>query len=132
MHIKLELEDLVPNALIEMVESNTGRIISYQKVLQYGNCITQELKKKNIESSLFIYRDKTINFEQEYKDIFVFFENYDNRYIELRENINTNYLRTRFRTRESLEVLIAMTSDNSRKVLGIKEKANKLILKNNK
>lgn len=54
MHIKLELEDLVPNALIEMVENNVGRIISYQKVFQYGNAIAQELKKKNIEASIFI------------------------------------------------------------------------------
>lgn len=70
-----------------------------------------------------------MNFEQEYKNIFIFFENYDNRYIVLRENINTNYLRSHFRIREPLEVLIAMTSDNSRKILGIKEKENKLILK---
>lgn len=39
MHIKLELEDLVPNALIEMVESNTGRIITYcnMEIVLYKN-----------------------------------------------------------------------------------------------
>ena len=69
----LTLEDLVPNALIELVENDVSRTVSYPTVPQYGNVVVKELEKRNIEVILLIYRDKTIQFEDDYKEIFKFF-----------------------------------------------------------
>ena len=63
----LILEDLVPNALIELVENDISRIVSYPTVLEYGNRITEELGKVGINAILLIHRDKTLQFEKEYK-----------------------------------------------------------------
>lgn len=113
----LTLEDLVPNALIELVENDISRVVSYPMVLEYGNSVIEELGKIGINAILLIYRDKTLQFEQEYKEVFDFFEFENVGYVKLKEHINTKYLRYLFRTRQSLEVLIAM--NKSKKALGI-------------
>ena len=116
----LTLEDLVPNALIELVENDISRMISYPTVLEYGNSVMEELGKVGVNAILLIYRDKTIQFEEEHREIFDFFEIDDIGYVKLKEYIDTKYLRKHFRTRQSLEVLIAM--NKSKKVLGIETK----------
>lgn len=118
----LYLEDLVPNALIELVENNVSKTISYKSVLEYGCQVIEELRLKNIEALLVVNRDKTAEFEKEYKEIFDFFEINNNVYIGLKKNINTNYLRKYFRTMQSLDTLEAMTSEKAKQTLGIKKK----------
>ena len=121
----LTLEDLVPNALIELIENNVSKSVSYLTIIQYGNIVIKELEKRNIDAILFIYRDKTLQFEEEYKEIFDFFKIDNIEYVKLKDNIDTNYLRKYFRTRQSLDKLIALTSDKSKQTLGINtEKKN--------
>ena len=128
----LTLEDLVPNALIELVENDVGRTVSYPTILEYGNVVVKELEKRNIDAILLIYRDKTLQFENDYKEIFDFFEIDDIGYVKLKDNISTQYLRKYFRTRQSLETLIALTSDNSKQTLGINTEEKKMIRKKTK
>ena len=123
----LTLEDLVPNALIELIENDVSRTVSYPTILQYGDVVIKELEKRNIDAILLIYRDKTMQFEDEYKEIFDFFEIEDIGYVKLKDNINTQYLRKYFRTRQSLDTLIALTSDNSKQILGIDAEKKKMI-----
>ena len=118
----LYIEDLVSNALIELIENNVSKTISYESALKYGYAVIEELKLKNIEALLVVNRDRTMEFEQEYKETFHFFELDDVHYISLKKNIDTNYLRKHFRTLQSLDTLIAMTSENAKQTLGIKEK----------
>jgi len=115
----LTLEDLVPNALIELIENDVCRSVSYLTIMQYGNVVIKELEKRNINAIMLIYRDNALQFEDEYKEIFDFYEIDNIGYVKLKDNINTQYLRKHFRTRQSLDTLIALTSDNSKKVLGI-------------
>lgn len=115
----LTLEDLVPNALIELIENNVSRSVSYLTILKYGNVVIKELEKRDIEAILLIYRDNTLQFEDEYKEIFDFFEIDNIEYVKLKDGISTNYLRGYFRTRQSLDTLIALASDNSKQALGI-------------
>jgi len=122
----LTLEDLVPNAIIELVENDISRMVSYPTILEYGNVVIKELEKRNIKAILLIYRDMTMQFEYEYKEIFDFFEIDNIEYVRLKDNISTNYLRKYFRTRQSLDTLIALTSDNSKQVLGINTQENKI------
>lgn len=125
----LTLEDLAPNALIELVENDISRTISYSTVLQYGLCVVEELKRRNIDGSLLMYRDNIRQFEEEWKEIFDFFEMNDVGYIRLKEGINTNYLRKHFRIQQSPDVLIAMTNKNSKQVLGIHTEVKKILQK---
>ena len=133
----LTLEDLVPNALIELIENNISRCVSYPTILEYGNIVIKNLEERNIKAILLIYRDKTLQFEDDHKEIFDFLEIDNIRYIKLKDNINSTYLRKYFRTRQSLDILIALTRDNSKQALGIniedKQKIRqKLKLKNQK
>ena len=123
----LTLEDLVPNALIELVENDVSRTVSYPTILEYGNVVVKELEKRNIDAILLIYRDKTLQFQDDYKEIFNFYEIDNMGYVQLKDNINTKYLRQYFRVRQSLDTLIALTSDNSKQALGINTIEKKLI-----
>lgn len=123
----LTLEDLVPNALIELIENDVCRSVSYLTIMQYGNMVIKELEKRNINAIMLIYRDNALQFEDEYKEIFNFYEIDNIGYVKLKDNINTQYLRKHFRTRQSLDTLIALTSDNSKKVLGIDVEEKKII-----
>ena len=123
----LLLEDLVPNALIELVENNVSRTVSYPTILEYGSVVVKELEKRNIDAILLIYRDKTLQFEDDYKEIFNFFEIDNIGYVQLNDNISTQYLRKYFRIRQSLDTLIALTSDSSKQALGINTTEKKLI-----
>ena len=123
----LSLEDLVPNALIELVENDVNRSVSYPTILKYGDVVVKELEKRNINAILLIYRDKTLQFEDDYKEIFNFFEIDNIGYVQLKDNISTQYLRKYFRIRQSLDTLIALTSDSSKQALGINTTEKKLI-----
>ena len=123
----LSLEDLVPNALIELVENDVSRVVSYPTILKYGDVVVKELEKRNINAILLIYRDKTLQFEDDYKEIFNFFEIDNIGYVQLKDNISTQYLRKYFRIRQSLDTLIALTSDSSKQALGINTTEKKLI-----
>ena len=118
----LTLEDLVPNALIQLVENDVNRSVSYPTILKYGDVVVKELEKRNINAILLIYRDKTLQFEDDYKQIFNFFEIDNIGYVQLKDNISTQYLRKYFRIRQSLDTLIALTSDSSKQALGINTK----------
>jgi len=37
----LTLEDLVPNALIELVENDVNRFVSYPTILKYGDVVVK-------------------------------------------------------------------------------------------
>lgn len=52
----LTLEDLVPNALIELIENDISRTVSYPNILQYGNAVVKELEKRNINAILQKYK----------------------------------------------------------------------------
>ena len=119
--IRLTLEDLIPNALIELIENNNSRSVSYPAILQYGNVVVDELKKQNIDCILQIHKDTTSQFEDDYKDIFDFFEIANVRYVKTKANINSSYLRKQFRTQQSIDVLVALTSDTSKQALGINQ-----------
>ena len=123
----LTLEDLVPNALIELIENDVSRTVSYPTILQYGEIVVKELEKRNINAILLIYRDKTLQFEDEYKEIFDFIEIDNIGYVKLKDNISTQYLRKYFRTRQSLDTLIALTSNASKQLLGINTETKKLL-----
>lgn len=115
----LTLEDLVPNALIELIENNVSRSVSYPTILQYGSVVVRELKKRNKEGILHIHRDDTTQFEEDYKEVFDFFEIGNIRYVKVKDNISSNYLRKRFRIHQSIDTLTALISDNSKQTLGI-------------
>ncbi len=117
--LQLTLEDLVPNALIELIENNVSRSVSYPTILQYGNVVVNELKKQNIDCILQIHRGATSQFEDDYKEIFDFFEINNVRYVKAKDNISSNYLRKHFRIHQSIDTLTALINDTSKQALGI-------------
>lgn len=117
--LQLTLEDLVPNALIELIENNVSRSVSYPTILEYGNVVVNELKKQNIDCILQIHRGTTSQFEDDYKEIFDFFEINNVRYVKAKDNISSKYLRKHFRIHQSIDTLTALINDTSKQALGI-------------
>lgn len=117
----LYLEDIVPNGLIELIESNTANEISYKQAMEYGYQVALELEKRGINTTLVFYKNKTIQFERDYKNIFDFYELDCATIVKLKPNKNVNDLRDNFRGYQTLDNVIAMTSQERRKVLGIKK-----------
>ena len=111
------IEDLVANALIEVVEKTGKRTVSFSQLNEYGEAIMMRLKKDNTEASLVFNRDKTNRFFHDCSDLLDIKETPSNIYITLRNNFSTDDLRKRFRVNIALNILKAFVSEEAIKAL---------------
>ncbi len=106
------IEDLVANALIEIVENTGNRTISFSQLHQYGDAIIARLKAGNTDATLIFTRDKTDQFFHDCSDIFTINEKEHDVFITLNDGVSTTYLRKRFRVRLALSLLEAFVADD--------------------
>lgn len=111
------IEDLVANALIEIVEKTGKRFVRFSQLSEYGNVILMNLKKDNTDVKLVFNRDATNQFFHDCSDIFTIEEINDDIIISLNDNISTNYLRSQFRINIALQLLKAFVSKEAVKIL---------------
>lgn len=111
------IEDLVANALIEIVEKTGKRSVRFSQLSEYGNVILMNLKKDNTDVKLVFNRDATNQFFHDCSDIFTIEEVNDDIIISLNDNISTNYLRSQFRINIALQLLKAFVSEEAVKIL---------------
>ena len=62
MNYFISVEDLVANALIELVEKTGNRTVSFSQLNKYGDAIIAKLRARNIDATLIYTRDKTEQF----------------------------------------------------------------------
>ncbi len=121
MSIHIGIEDLVANALIEMVDNDeNNREVTYKQLNEYGAIVIETLNAQKEEAVLIISRERTKAFLYDYSDFFEVRTNAQNeKCIALREGRTTDELRRMFRGYLSFDMLMAFISDHSLRALGI-------------
>ena len=121
MGIRIGIEDLVANALIEMVDNDeNNREVTYKQLDEYGAVVIDTLNAKNEEAVLIISKERTNAFLHDYSDFFqVRMNAHNEKCIALIEGKTTDELRKLFRGYLSLDMLMAFISEHSLQALGI-------------
>lgn len=111
----IEIQDLVANALIELLENNSNRAVSFKQISDYGDAVITRLKMDNKEAYLFL--SKTEDFIHDYTNLFFIDENKNE--IVLKESVSVDELKVTFRKNLSLDVFLALVSKEALNVLGV-------------
>lgn len=121
MGIRIGIEDLVANALIEMVDNDeNNREVTYTQLNEYGAIVMEKLNEKNEGSILIISKERTNAFFHDYSDFFqVRVNEQGEKCIVLVEGKTTDELRKLFRGYMSLDMLMAFINEFSLQALGI-------------
>jgi hypothetical protein len=114
------IEDLAANALIEMIEKNNTRKVSFEQLRKYGTVIIRWFLEKDEEAILLISRHYTNEMIRNYSDFFEINDEDETSYIELKDEKSVDDLRNHLRAYLSLEMLIAFTDKNNLIELGIR------------
>lgn len=110
MRYYLGIEDLVANALIEIVEKTQKRTVSFSQLNEYSAVIMAKLKTQNTEATLIFNRDSTNQFFFDCSNLFETKEENSEIYITLKDDVTTDELRDRFRVNIALSILKAFVS----------------------
>lgn len=123
--MRIGIEDLVANALIELVDNDeNNREVTYSQLNMYGAVVIETLNAKNEEAVLIISKERTNAFLHDYSDFFQVRVNSNNeKCIALIEGKTTDELRKLFRGYLSLDMLMAFICENSLQALGLSGKA---------
>lgn len=120
MCIFIGIEELVANALIELLEKTKEREVTLDKLCEYGAVVVRVLNKKGDEAALVLSRDKTNELVANYADLFEFKDYPDGTSaIALKENVTADILRAQFRVYLPLDVLLAFKNAESVRALGV-------------
>ena len=117
MYYFIGIEDLVANALIELVEQTGNRTVSFSQLNKYGDAIVAKLKANNMDVTLIYTRDSTEQFFHDCSNIFTINETDSDVQITLNDNISTAFIRKKFRTNLALHVLSAFVSPETLNVI---------------
>ena len=120
MYIYIGIEDLVANALIELVEKSGKREVSFRTLNEYGARVIKLLNEKDEQAVLIMSKEKTNDFLHDYSGYFELFLDGDAEGIRLKETVTLEQLWENFRTYLSADVLLAFMNDNSIGALGVK------------
>ncbi len=121
MSIRIGIEDLVANALIELVDNDeNNREVTYKQLNDYGAIVIETLNAKNEEAVLIVSKERTKAFLHDYSDFFEVRTNArQEKCIALLDGKTTDELRELFRGYLSLDMLLAFISEHSLQALGI-------------
>lgn len=121
MSIRIGIEDLVANALIELVDNDeNNREVTYAQLNEYGAVVIETLNAKKEEAVLIISKERRNAFFHDYSDFFQVGVNAQNeKCIALKAGRTTDELRQLFRGYLSLDMLMAFICENSLQALGI-------------
>ena len=122
MSVRIGIEDLAANALIEVLErsNNQEREISVSQLWEYGMAIVSELNHETNDEYICIFsRDAFSSFVHDYTDYFNIREHDDERYISKKEKVSLEELKDVFRSYLSVDMLVAFVSKSSLQKLGI-------------
>jgi len=111
------MEDVVANALIELIDSKGCRRVNTKQIMEYGVLIVRYLMKNGEQAVLLISRDYTSEFIYNYSDFFEISVQGNDEYISLKDSKTVEDLRACFRACISPDYLEAFISEQSLAVL---------------
>ncbi len=115
------IEDLVANALIELLENNPScRRVRFETLMKYGAVVLTVLREKGDEAVFLVSREHTNELIRNYSDFFeIDHSELDNDAIVLKPEKTVDDLRNRFRAFLTIECLLAFTDKKSLAELGV-------------
>lgn len=119
MCIYIGIEDLVANALIELVEKSAEREVLFKQLDEYGAQVIKYLNDKEEQAVLVLSKERTNEFLHDYSDYFELFSRGMDEGIRLRENVSVSELWEKFRGYLSVDVMLAFMDKVSVSALGV-------------
>ena len=87
MYMYIGIEDLVANAIIELVEKSQRREVLFSEVNRYGATVIQILSENDKKAVLILSKERTNAFLHDYSHFFELFSNGIEEGIRLKEGI---------------------------------------------
>ena len=115
----VSMEDLVSNALIEILEIKNIREVAFASLNDYGIKVVELLEKNDEKAVLLLSKFYTDELIRNYSDFFCIRETSDGDTICLKEGITAEDLRKQFRAYLSVDLLLAFVNENSLSTLGV-------------
>lgn len=110
------VEILAANALIDILESEKGRTITFSKLNKYGIEVIKYLENNFKEQSVILYNGGYIgNRILDYSEYFNI--NTEGNAISVNEGVTSEQLRKKFRTPLAYELLKAILSENAKAII---------------
>ena len=119
MYIYIGIEDLVANALIELVEKSEKREVLFKELDNYGAMVIRYLKDKQEQAVLVLSKERTNKFLHDYSEYFELFSKGMDEGIRLKEDVTVKQLWEKFRGYLSVDVMLAFMDKDSISVLGV-------------
>lgn len=117
MCIKLNMEDLVANALIELMENKSRRKVSLNQLELYRDNIIKMFKRQKKDVVVSISDDSTDRLLSMYSSFFYLRETEKERYIYLKDGKDEYDLRRNFRSYLPLDMIEVFYNENVLKPL---------------
>lgn len=121
MCMYIGIEDLVANAIIELVEKSQRNEVLFSEINRYGATVVQILSEKNNKAVLILSKERTSTFLSDYSDFFELYTNGTEEGIRLKGNVSVSQLWEKFRGYLSIDVMMAFTDARSIAELGVKK-----------
>lgn len=119
MCIYIGIEDLVANALIEVVEKSEQREVLFKQLDEYGARVIKYLNDKQEQAVLVLSKERTNIFLHDYSEYFELISKGIDEGIRLKEGITVDQLWEKFRGYLSVDVMLAFMDENTVKALGV-------------
>jgi len=119
MYMYIGIEDLVANAIIELVEKSQRREVLFSEVNRYGATVIQILSENDKKAVLILSKERTNAFLHDYSHFFELFSNGIEEGIRLKEGISVDDLWAKFRGYLSIDVMMAFMNARTVAELGV-------------
>ena len=119
MCIYIGIEDLVANALIELMEHSEKREVLFKDLDAYGAMVVKFLNDKQEEAVLILSKERTNDFLHDYSEYFELFSQGKEEGIRLKEGVPVDALWEKFRGYLSVDVMMAFMNAEAVKALGV-------------
>lgn len=120
MCMYIGIEDLVANALIELVEKSQKKEVLFSALNEYGATVIKILLENDKKAVLILSDENTHEFLNDYTDLFELFSNGKEEGIRLKSFVTVEQLWRKFRSYLSLDVIKAFSDSRSVETLGVK------------
>ncbi len=119
MCVYIGIEDLVANALIELLEKKKCRKVYFKELDEYGALVIKYLNERNEQAVLLLSKERTNVFLHDYSAFFEPFSDKEADGIKLKENVDAVTLWKQFRSYLSVDVMMAFMSKEAVSALGV-------------
>ena len=114
------IEDLVANALIELMEKSNCRRVSFETLINYGAMVLSVLRQNGEEAIFLLSKEHTNELIRNYSDYFdIEHDELNGDNIALKSDKTVDDLRNRFRAFLTIDCLLAFIDSKSLAELGV-------------